>query len=49
MNKWKILWLHNGNREDVIDADSLELALKSWREQYPFIPQIALYSITCIK
>ena len=49
MNKWQIKWLYQGERIDIIDADSLEAAIKRFREQYPYIPSIALYEITCVK
>jgi hypothetical protein len=49
MNEWEIKYVYNGNRTVYIMADTLEMALKQFRDTTPNVPAIALESIKCVR
>lgn len=49
MNLWHIAWVFEGHHTELIQADTLEFALKAWREAYPHVTGLALYAIVCVK
>lgn len=49
MNEWEIKYVYDGNHNDVILADTLELAVAKWRKEHLDVPSLALYSVVCLK
>lgn len=44
---WRIVWLYNNEKRiDYLNANSLEEALKFFRQHYPILPAVNIVSIT---
>lgn len=50
MNQWKFHWVYDGNHWEIIEADTLDIALAKWRDKHRALPPgIALWKVECVK
>lgn len=50
MNEWQVDYLYNSSaRCEIIYADTIYIAAEKFRDMFPEVPSLAVYSIKCVK